>query len=510
MNEGPVSEERAAAERLLGRAAEQERMGDWTGAATTLQEVLGRWPALADTWYNLGRMQRRCGEPEAALASYARALELGLDGPEEAHLNRGVIYADDLQRAELAQIELQRALALNPNYLPAWLNLANLHEDRGEREAARLAYERALALQPDHPEALARLANASIIERTDDPLISRLRAALAATGTQWDPRAELGFALGRALDAVGEYADAWRAYRSANSASRMSALAAGKRYDRAAYSRHVDALIAAFPEAGATQAPGESAPGRSRSQSAAPSPSPQPIFICGMFRSGSTLVEQILAAHPQVQRGGELPLLPSIVQEHFQPYPQACRSLDAARISAAATAYLLGLQRIHPGAQYVTDKRPDNFHHIGLIKAMLPQARIVHTRRNAIDNALSIWFLHLDHAMAYATDLGDITHHIGEYQRLMRHWHTVYSQDLIDVDYESLVRSPETEVRRLLDALALPWEPACLEFHRQASLVKTASVWQVREPLHRRSVGRWQNYAAELEPWRQALVDPPA
>ena len=228
-----------------------------------------------------------------------------------------------------------------------------------------------------------------------------------------------------------------------------------------------------------------------------------------MFRSGSTLVEQILAAHPQVRRGGELPLLPAIVQEHFQPYPQTCRSLDAARISAAATAYLQGIKRIHPGAQYITDKRPDNFHHIGLIKAMFPQARIVHTHRNALDNALSIWFLHLDHAMAYATDLGDITHHIREYQRLMRHWHTVYSQDLIDVDYESLVRSPETEVRRLLDALELPWEPACLEFYRQRSLVKTASVWQVREPLHRRSLGRWQNYATELEPWRQALTEAP-
>jgi len=505
----PANEERAAAERLLARAAEQERAGDWPAAAGTLQEVLGRWPGLADTWYNLARMQRRCGEPEAALASYARALELGLDGPEEAHLNRGVIYADDLQCAELAETELQRALALNPNYLPAWLNLANLHEDRGEREAARLAYERALALQPDHPETLARLTNASIIDRADDPLISRLRAALASTGTEWTQRAELGFALGRALDAVGEYAEAWRAYRTANSASRMSALAAGERYDRAAYSRHVDALIAAFPEAGATQAPGESAPGRSQSQSAAPSPSPQPIFICGMFRSGSTLVEQILAAHPQVQRGGELPLLPAIVQEHFHPYPQACRSLDATRISVAATAYLQGLQRIHPGAQCVTDKRPDNFHHIGLIKAMFPQARVVHTRRNALDNALSIWFLHLDHAMAYATDLGDITHHIREYQRLMRHWHAMYSQDLIDVEYESLARSPEAEVRRLLDALGLPWEPACLEFHRQASLVKTASVWQVREPLHRRSVGRWQNYSAELEPWCQALTEAP-
>jgi tetratricopeptide (TPR) repeat protein len=504
VNKDPVSEERAAAELLLARAAEQERAGDWPAAAGTLQEVLGRWPGLADTWYNLARMQRRCGEPEAALASYARALELGLDGPEEAHLNRGVIYADDLQCAELAQIELQRALALNPNYLPAWMNLANLHEDRGEREAARLAYERALALQPDHPETLARLTNASIIDRADDPLISRLRAALASTGTEWTQRAELGFALGRALDAVGEYAEAWRAYRTANSASRMSALAAGARYDRSAYARYVDALIAAFPAATATQAPG-----RLQSQSAAPSPSPQPIFICGMFRSGSTLVEQILAAHPQVRRGGELPLLPAIVQEHFQPYPQTCRSLGAARISAAATAYLQGIKRIHPGAQYITDKRPDNFHHIGLIKAMFPQARIVHTHRNALDNALSIWFLHLDHAMTYATDLGDITHHIREYQRLMRHWHAMYSQDLIDVEYESLARSPEAEVRRLLDALGLPWEPACLEFHRQASLVKTASVWQVREPLHRRSVGRWQNYSAELEPWCQALTEAP-
>jgi tetratricopeptide (TPR) repeat protein len=501
VNKGPVSAERAAAERLLARAAEQERAGDWVAAAGTLRTVLGQWPTLADTWYNLARMQRRCGEPEAALASYARALELGLDGPEEAHLNRGVIYADDLQRAELAEVELRRALELNPNYLPAWMNLANLHEDRGQREAARIAYERALALQPDHPAALARLANASMIERADDPLISRLRTALAATGTQWEPRAELGFALGRALDAVGDYAEAWRAYRTANSASRMTALSAGERYDRDGYSRYIDALIAAFPSP---------APSPSPSQPSAARITDAPmIFICGMFRSGSTLVEQILSAHPQVRRGGELSLLPAIVQEYFQPYPESCRPLDAARAQGASAAYLNGVQRIHPGSDHVTDKRPDNFHHIGLIKALLPQARIVHTRRNVLDNALSIWFVHLDHAMAYATDLDDIAHHLREYQRLMRHWHSVYPQGLIDVDYESLVRSPESEVRRLLDALELPWEPACLEFYRKASLVKTASVWQVREALHDRSVGRWRHYARELEPWRQALVDPP-
>jgi len=197
------------------------------------------------------------------------------------------------------------------------------------------------------------------------------------------------------------------------------------------------------------------------------------------------------------------------VQEYFQPYPESCRPLDAARAQGASAAYLNGVQRIHPGSDHVTDKRPDNFHHIGLIKALLPQARIVHTRRNVLDNALSIWFVHLGHAMAYATDLDDIAHHLREYQRLMRHWHSVYPQGLIDVDYESLVRSPESEVRRLLDALELPWEPACLEFYRKASLVKTASVWQVREALHDRSVGRWRHYARELEPWRQALVDPP-
>jgi len=503
-----MNESHAAAERLLARAAEQERSGDWAGSATTLQQVLAQWPALADTWYNLARMQRRCGEPEAALKSYARALELGLDGPEEAHLNRGVIYADDLQRAELAEIELRRALQLNPKYLPAWMNLANLHEDRGEREAACAVYARVLALHADHPEALARLANASVITHAEEPLIARLRRALAASGTQWSSRAELGFALGRALDAAGAYPEAWRAYRTANSASRMSAGAAGGRYDREAYSRYVDALIEAFPRASATQAPGQSTPRQSTPEQS-PSEGPQLVFICGMFRSGSTLVEQILAAHPQVRRGGELPLLPMLVQQHFEPYPAACRHLDAARAQAAATTYLNGIQRIHPGAQFVTDKRPDNFQHIGLIKALFPRARIVHTRRNPLDNLLSIWFLHLDHSMAYATDLDDIAHHLREYQRLMRQWQAIYPQDLIEVEYESLVQEPEHTVRALLDALGLPWNPACLEFHRQASVVKTASVWQVREPLHRRSVGRWQHYASELEPWRQALAGEP-
>ncbi|MFZ9478063.1 MAG: sulfotransferase [Steroidobacteraceae bacterium] len=498
-----MSEARAAAERLLARAVEQERLEDWAGSAATLQQVLAQWPALADTWYNLARMQRRCGEPEAALESYARALEFGLEGPEEAHLNRGVIYADDLQRAALAEAELRRALELNPKYVPAWMNLANLHEDRGDRDAARAAYSRVLELQPDHPEALARLANASVITHAEEPLISRLRTALAGSGTHWEPRAELGFALGRALDAAGEYAEAWRAYRTANSASRMSALAAGQRYDRNAYSRYIDALIAAFPIAHTAKSlTGSQTDGRAEA-------GPQIVFICGMFRSGSTLLEQILAAHPAVRPGGELPLLPAIVQQQFQPYPAACRPLDPERMREAAATYLHGIQRIHPGAACVTDKRPDNFHHIGLIKALFPQARIVHTRRNPLDNLLSIWFLHLDHSMSYATDLGDIAHHLREYQRLMRHWRSLYPHELIEVEYESLVDEPESTVRRLLEALELPWEPACLDFHRQRSIVKTASVWQVREPLHRRSVGRWQHYASELEPWRQALADPP-
>ena len=232
------------AEEWLRAAAGLRDAGRLAEAIAAYREALALRPEAPNSWYNLARLQRQAGQPEAALTSYAEALLRGIDGAEEVHLNRGVIYADDLGASDAAEAELERALALNPHYRPAWLNLGNLHEDRGAREKARDAYERALALDPADPMALARLAGVASLSGPDDPLLDRLRAAIVAARAAPDAQADLGFALGAALDRLSAHDEAFAAYRAANAASRALA---GARYDRRAQEQLVDRLIAAFP-----------------------------------------------------------------------------------------------------------------------------------------------------------------------------------------------------------------------------------------------------------------------
>lgn len=463
--------------RAAGRAEE---------AAQAYRRLLAIRPDLPDSWFNLALMERQSGRFEAALKAYDEALRRGVSGPEEAWLNRGVIHADDLGRPDLAEKDLEAALAIAPDWLPALLNLGNLHEDMGRREAAAEAYARALAVAPGHPTALSRAAGLARLTGPDDPVIGALRDAVGRAGLSADDRAELGFALGRALDQVGAFDEAFAAYAAANVASR-AADPRGAPYDRAGHERFVDSLIAAFPEPAETAAEGDEGP----------------VFICGLFRSGSTLVEQILAGHSRVTGGGELGLVPGLARA-IAGYPHALATAEPEALSRLRGLYLDGLKTARPGADVVTDKRPDNFLHIGLIKAMFPTARIVHTVREPLDVILSNWFLHLDRSMAHALDLEDLAHWHGQYARLMAHWKALYP-DILDLDYDAMVVEPRPAIERLLAYCGLEWEDGVLDFHKAAAPVRTASVWQVREPLYRRSSGRWRNYERHLGGVRAAL-----
>lgn len=479
------------AEQLLESASRLRRAGRVTEAIDAYRRLLALRPDLADSWYNLAWLQRQARRFDESIDSYQQALDRGVREPEEVHLNRAVIFADHLARSDDAKAELEAALAINPRYVPALLNLGNLHEDRGNRAEANDAYARALEIEPDNPLALARLAGVAKVRGSDDPLLGRLRTALESPAATAEDKADLGFSLGRALDAAGAFDEAFAAYRAANAASRDALGDARPRYDRAGAERFVDRLIAAFPSpVAAAAAPGQDRP---------------PIFICGLFRSGSTLTEQFLARHSEVTPGGELDLLPDLVLRELQPYPEAAAALDDPGARRLRADYSAKLKAMHPGAGVVTDKRPDNFLHIGLIKTLFPEARIVHTRRDPIDNCLSIFFLHLDPGMAYASDLADIAHWHGQYLRLMAHWKSLYPNDIFDLDYDALVSDPAPAVAALLEFCGLRWEDACLAFHEARNPVRTASAWQVREPLYRRSSGRWRNYAPHLDELRRAL-----
>jgi tetratricopeptide (TPR) repeat protein len=477
----------ASKENLIGEAAQLRAAGRYAESAAAYERLLSLWPDLPESWFNLGLMQSKCGRFTEALASYQRAIDHGVSMPEEVHLNRGVILSDHLRRDVAAEAELKSAIALNPCYLPALMNLANLQEDRGLRAEAAALYERILSLNPSSWEALARYAGIQRPKSADDPVISRLRVALARPGVSPADQASLGFALGRALDFCGAYDEAFSVYAGANYHSRVSATALP--YDAARQERLVDAIMAAFPV-----------------QQSAPVLK-SPLFICGMFRSGSTLVEQVLSGHPAVTAGGELDLLPRYVGARLAPFPESMANTNAAALHGIAEDYATSVAQLFPGADIVTDKRPDNFLYIGLVKALFPKAKFIHTVRHPLDNCLSIFFLHLDHNLSYALDLADVGHHYRQYSRLMKYWESLFGDDIFRFDYDAFVRDPKATLARLLRFCDLDWDDACLEFHQRSAVVKTASVWQVREPLYARASGRWRHYEAHIAPLRTYLAD---
>lgn len=471
---------------LIDKARAHWAAGRWSNAATAYRTLLAERPDLADTWFNLGLMERRAGRPHHALEAYDQALTLGISGPHEVWLNRAVIQSDDLGDSDGAMASLTEARRMAPTDAAVLLNLGNLHEDRGEREEAQAAYLQVLQIAPGHPVALARLANASVFETTDDPLITALRDALAHPTADDADRAELGFALGRALDVVADYPAAFQAYAAANTAARSVSPVA---YDPSAVEDRVERTLATHTLPVAADDDDTAAP----------------VFILGLFRSGSTLLERMLAAHPAVTSGGELNLIPRLVAE-IGDDPQKVATADAATRAAWRDRYLTDLRAARPQGGLITDKRPDNFLHIGLIKAMFPRARILHTVRDARDVCLSNWFLHLDSSMAYATDLKACAHWLGQHDRRMAHFKALYPNDFLTVDYDTLVADPQPQLERVLAFLGLDWDAACLRFHEQPGAVRTASVWQVREPLYRRSSGRWHNYEPQLAELDRALT----
>jgi tetratricopeptide (TPR) repeat protein len=485
-------------EESLQAASRLRQMNRVPEAIAAYERLLSRWPDLPNTWYNLGLLQRHAGRLQPALESYRRALTLGISAPEEVHLNCGVTYLD-LHQEEAAERELRTALSLNPVYVPALLNLANLCEDLGRRDEACDSYRRILALEPKRYEALARLANAQASRQDHSAMVASLRRALADPTASPAEKASLGFALGRLLDDQGDYAAAFAAYRQGNLHSRTSAGPEFRGYDRRAQEASVEELLRAFPTA-ASQGRAVASPVRQSG--------PVPIFICGMFRSGSTLAERLLSAHPAVRAGGELGLIPGLVNGPLRPFPASMAAVPADALARMADGYAEELRRRWTDATYVTDKRPDNFLYLGLIKKLFPQAKIVHTTREPLDNCLSVYFLHLDHGMSYALDSADIGHYYRQYRRAMAHWRALYGEDILDFEYDTFVHGPQAAAARLFEFLGLQWQDRYLELPARGA-VRTASVWQVRESIYQRSSGRSRYYREWLRELEQELREEP-
>ena len=445
------------------------------------EEVLSSCRQLIDSGraspvlhFNYGWFAKQAGKPQLALDQYARALAAGIAQPEEVHLNRANIFSDLLLDSGSALVELETAIRLNAAYLPAWLNLGNLYEQIGDVEKARAAFSRCLDIDPRHSTALARLADSMDfgLESEQHPTVQKRLESLAAVVQD----ADLRFSLGRAAEGRGDYDAAWGHYRAANELDRS----ANPPYSAESVDRWVDHLIKICDASWLKK--------YSTSQVFSPT------FICGSFRSGSTLLEQMLAAHSAFVPGGELEFVPRLVDREFPNYPLHLENLRASRVSTWANAYRAEIPIAVPKGAQFTDKRPDNLFYLGLIKVMFPRAKILVTLRDWRDSAVSIFATRLAPRFSYATDISDIRHQLHVQARLIQHWSELFAGDLQIVRYEELIDNPRSVLEGVLGSYGLRWEEECLNFHRSSRPVRTASVLQVRSPLHKNSVRRWQRF----------------
>lgn len=472
------------------------------------------------------------GDYRQAAACYATCVEQNPDDPVYQH--RVGLACARLGEHAAAEFSYRRAIELDPNYAAAHAALAALLGGQGKMADAIAHARRSVELAPADPHLALNLALLSEADRDLDTAWSLLDAALAAGHetvlhallysriagsrkreagalelidrllerraftTARDPSA-LHLAAAHVLDRLGRYDEAFARAKVGHESR------GGIGYSPEAAQREVDDWIAFFT------------PQRLASLPRATHADAAPVFIVGMPRSGTSLVEQILASHPAVHGAGELDWVQRLWLSALQrrPIDRVARgSADLCRCiaqfttndcDALAAEYLKPLHALAPAASRVTDKMPQNVMNLGLIALLFPQAKIVHCRRDPMDTCLSCYLTDFGVGHDFARNLTFAGHLYRQYARIMEHWHKVLPVPILEVDYESLVYNLEGQSRRLVSFVGVPWNDRCLDFHNTRRPVLTASLSQVRQPIYRSSVGRWRNYRKHLDPLAKAL-----
>ena len=442
------------------------------------------WRGLAEALIALGRL----AEADAA-ARHATQIE-----PDNPYtwITVGLV-ATRLMRHEQALEAYERASRLQPEEVRLRTTLGHVHKTLGSRAKSEAAYKEALALDPGLAEAWWSLADLKTYV-FDDAEIAAMEQVLAEGKRSRPEVAQLHFAVGRAFEQRREFREAFAHYARGNALRRLDAP-----FDIGRFEARCARIRGFFDRRffGERAASGD--------------PSRAPIFIVGLPRSGSTLIEQILASHSQVEGTMELPNILMITREldALAPgrdgYPETLRGVPAAQLTALGSRYLAQTTELRRGHERFTDKLPNNFSHIGLIHAILPQATLIDARRHPMDTCFSTFKQHFAIGQTFSYDLEDLGRYYRCYLSLMDHWDEVLPGKVLHFQYEELVRHPETGIRRLLEHCGLPFEPACLAFHETRRSVRTASAEQVRQPLYTSGVGHWRHFEPELEPLRRAL-----
>ena len=495
---------------------------DLLKAAVALDKKVGLYQR------NYGEMCRRLGRLDDAIRAGEASCKLA-PGDIDAHYNLGLAYTDAKNYPHAIQ-SYRRALKLNPNHGLSWNNLGSALEQQGDKDAAQESYAKAIALNPEHAEAQnnlgaifsergnldeARACFQAAIEckpdfveahynlsafktyTKEDPHLAHLKAVFSGqTNLTIPARIRYNFALGKALDDTGDYDAAFAAYSEGNRLQH-AILPMDERRADAMLEQIISVFDESFFEA------------RKNWQGSDKSP----VFIVGMPRSGTTLLEQILCSHPSVYGAGELVELSEVISAKTcatadKPFTACVHILSETDMRKIGDEYIKRVWKLSPESQYITDKMPANFFYLGLIHLALPNAKIIHAMRDPMDSCFSCFSRLFNDTMEFAYDQGTLGRYYVRYMKLMQHWHKVLPKcRILDLPYEQMIADTEGQARKILEFVGLPWDENCLNFHQNKRLVKTASVAQVRKPIYKTSVARWKHFALHLRPLLELVKD---
>lgn len=479
---------------------------------------------------NLCEIRRRLGRLDEAIAAGRKAVKLD---PMNAgtHYNLALALTDKRLYSD-ATSEYRAAIRIDPGYGLAWNNLGSCLERMGQKEEAEEAYAKAVQINPQHSEAQNNLGALYCEKGQLEKACEAFSAAITAqpgfveahynlsslkTYSETDPHLDYlesivnqagklsveaniryHFALGKARDDIGKHAEAFEAYKKANQLQ-FGLMQTREDYEVDLLQQLISRLDEDFFS---TRTQPETTENHSRT----------PIFIVGMPRSGTTLIEQVLSSHPDVYGAGELGNLNQIIitaknRTHKDtPFIDWVNNLSITELHELGQTYLDQVWELQPDTKYITDKMPANFFYCGLINMMFPNAKIIHSRRDPMDSCFSCYSRLFNETMHFAYDLETLGRYYNRYMSLMNHWETVLPEGtILDVHYEENVADLETQTTRMLDYIGLPWDDKCLEFYNNERRVKTASVAQVRKPIYSTSVEKWRRYGDSLRPLLQIV-----
>lgn len=476
--------------RMLGRIAlAAKRQGD---AERLFRRAVELAPDFAGALSDLARLYKEQNRFDEAMEYCERVVAL-----EPASAQSHFQLAATLAPAGLTYRAIEsyeRAIELKPRFAGAHLGLGHTLKTVGRQDQAIAEYRECIRLRPDNGESYWSLANLKTYRLSDEDVVA-MKKSLARDDLTDQSRVNFLYAMAKAYEDRGDFGHAWECYEQGNGIQRRN-----ERYDPVQTEVLHDAVIKVFDER------------LLQEKSNRGNDDASPIFIVGLPRSGSTLIEQILASHSEVEGTSELPYVGRVITSLSRNradgvnYPEAVRELSGEHFHRLGGDYL-ELARLHrtEGKPRFIDKMPNNFPAVGFLHLVLPNATIIDARRHPLDSCLSCYRQLFAKGQTFTYDLIDIGEYFLEYERVMDHWHAVLPGKVLTVQYEELVGDFEGQVRRLLEHCALPFDEGCLRFYETDRPVRTASSEQVRQPIHTRSIGFWRNYDDRLDQLKEVL-----